>query len=80
MTLRKALPGAAVAAVGWTLLQALFQVYVSMTSGAQLYGVLGGVILLITWLYFGSVVVLLGAATNVVLSGRYRRADYGESG
>ena len=79
MTLSEALPGAVVAALGWTLLQALFQVYVSMSSGAKLYGVLGGVVLLITWLYLAAVVVLLGVATNVVLSGRNRQPDYGES-
>jgi membrane protein len=79
MSLSKALPGAVVAALGWTLLQALFQVYVSMSSGAKLYGVLGGVVLLITWLYLAAVVVLLGVATNVVLSGRNRQPDYGES-
>jgi len=78
MTLSKALPGTVVAALGWTLLQALFQAYVSMSSGAELYGVLGGVILLITWLYLAAVVVLLGVATNVVLSGRNRQPDYGE--
>ncbi|WP_436930862.1 YihY/virulence factor BrkB family protein [Halosimplex halobium] len=76
MTLTRALPGATVAAVGWTLLQALFQVYVSMSSTGELYGVLGGIILLITWLYFGSVVILLGGATNVVLSGRHRIPGY----
>ena len=72
MTLREALPGAALAAVGWTLLQATFQVYVSLASANQVYGVIGGVILFLTWLYFSAVVVLLGGATNVVLAGRER--------
>jgi len=80
MSLSKALPGAVVAALGWTLLQALFQVYVSMSSGSELYGVLGGVILLITWLYLAAVAILIGVATNVVISGRNRQPDYGESG
>jgi membrane protein len=39
-----------------------------MTSASELYGVIGGVILFITWLYFGAVIILLGAATNVVLA------------
>ncbi|MFC7143083.1 YihY/virulence factor BrkB family protein [Halosimplex aquaticum] len=80
MTVERALPGAVTAALGWTLLQALFQVYVSATSAGELYGVVGGVVLFITWLYFGAVVVLLGAATNVVLSGRHRSPGYGASG
>jgi membrane protein len=76
MTVTRALPGATVAAVGWTILQALFQVYVSYSSTSELYGVLGGIILLVTWLYFGSVVILLGGATNVVLAGRHRLPGY----
>ena len=64
------LPGALVAAVGWTLLQFLFQLYASLSSTTELYGVLGGILLLITWLYFGALVLLVGGATNVVLSTR----------
>jgi len=79
MTVVGALPGATLAAVGWTLLQALFQVYVSLSSTSELYGVLGGIILLITWLYFGSVVILLGGATNAVLAGRHRIPGYDAS-
>ncbi|WP_123538557.1 YihY/virulence factor BrkB family protein [Halosimplex salinum] len=75
MTIRRALPGAVVAAVGWTILQALFQVYVSMTAGGELYGVIGGAVLLVIWLYFGAVVVLVGGATNVVLTGSHSSAD-----
>lgn len=70
VSLWEILPGAVVAAVGWTVLQFLFQVYARFSSTAELYGVLGGILLLITWLYFGALVLLLGAATNVVLSAR----------
>jgi membrane protein len=70
MTVRGALPGAVFAAVGWTLLQGLFQVYVSMANPSRLYGVLGGIILFITWLYFSAVIILTGAGVNIVLSGQ----------
>ena len=80
MRLRDAVPGALVAAVGWTVLQGLFQVYVSMASPSRLYGVIGGVILFITWLYFGAVIVLLGGATNAALSGWSRPATTGTPG
>lgn len=63
-------PGAVVAAIGWTLLQFLFQIYASYSARTELYGVLGGILLLVTWLYFGALVLLIGAATNVVLSAR----------
>jgi membrane protein len=52
----------------------VFQIYVSFSQPSQLYGVIGGVILFITWLYLGSVVILLGAATNIILSGRTQYA------
>ncbi|GAB3699091.1 hypothetical protein GCM10028858_12780 [Halorubrum pallidum] len=70
LSLRMALPGAVVAAIGWALLNAGFGVYVAYSSTQDLYGVIGGVILLITFLYFGALVILIGAATNVVLMGR----------
>jgi membrane protein len=66
----EAVPGVIVSVVGWTLLQLLFQVYISISSTAELYGVLGGVLLLITWLYFASLIFLLGGVANVVLAGR----------
>ena len=72
VTVREVVPGAVFAAVGWTLLQGGFQICMSMSSAGQLYGVVGGVILFLTWLYFGAVTILLGGALNVVLAGRER--------
>lgn len=67
---REALPGALVAAVGWALLGALFRIYAASAGAYAVYGVLGGVVLLVTWLYFGAIVVLVGAVLNAVLEGR----------
>lgn len=72
LSVKMVLPGAVVAAVGWALLNAGFGVYVSYSSAGDLYGVIGGVILLITFLYVGALVILIGATTNVVLMGRRR--------
>jgi membrane protein len=72
VTVREVVPGAVFAAVGWTLLQGGFRICISMSSAGQLYGVIGGVILFLTWLYFGAVILLLGGALNVVLAGRER--------
>jgi YihY family inner membrane protein len=68
--LREALPGAVLAAVGWTLLQAGFRVYAATTTTAQVYGVLGAVLLLLTFLYVGGLVLLVGVVLNAVLAGR----------
>ena len=68
---REALPGAVVAAVGWTALGSAFGVYASVTAtGSPLYGLLGALLLLVTWFYFGGLVLLVGAVFNAVLAGR----------
>jgi YihY family inner membrane protein len=67
VTVREVLPGALVAALGWTGMQAAFQVYASVASTSA-YGVVGGVILLVTWLYIAGAVIILGAVVNVVLA------------
>ena len=78
--LREALPGAAVAAVGWTLLQAGFQLYAASAGQYQVYGVIGGVLLLVTWLYLAAVVVVVGGVVNVVLAGRDGASPAGGAG
>lgn len=75
MTLREALPGAVIAAVGWTLLQAGFQVYAAGAGQYQVYGVLGGILLLVTWLYLAAIVVIVGAVCNAVLADRQLQGD-----
>jgi membrane protein len=66
VTTREVLPGAVVAAVGWGLLQSGFQVYAAHAGRYGVYGVIGTVLLFVTWLYVASVVVLLGGAVNAV--------------
>ncbi|UPW01570.1 YihY family inner membrane protein [Halorussus gelatinilyticus] len=73
VTPSEVLPGVAVAAVGWTTLEALFQGYVTLAGRYEaVYGALGSAFLLLIWLYFGSLVLLVGAVVNAVLAGRIR--------
>jgi YihY family inner membrane protein len=65
-----ALPGAAVAAGGWALFGLGFRLYVRLT-GPDVYGLLGALLLAVTWLYVASLLVLLGAAVNATLAGTY---------
>lgn len=65
---RDVLPGTVVAAFGWAALQGLFQVYLLFKSGGS-GGFFGGVILIVTWLYFSGLVLLVGAVLNAVVSG-----------
>lgn len=64
------LPGTAFAALGWTLLGELFSIYAAHAGTFALFGVVGGVLLLLMWFYFGAVLLLLGAVLNAVLAGR----------
>lgn len=68
--LGEALPGTVFAAVGWTLLGTGFRLYAGMAGQFDVYGVLGVVLLLVTWYYAGATVLLVGAALNAVLADR----------
>lgn len=67
---REAVPGAAFAAVTWALSGVAFRVYATTSQSVQLYGVAGGVLLLLTWLYVGGFTLLLGVTLNGVVAGR----------
>lgn len=71
-TVRAAVPGAAFAAIGWVGLQAVFQIYATIAPGYELYGLLGAVLLLVTWFYLAAVWLLIGAVLNVELANRHR--------
>jgi YihY family inner membrane protein len=68
--LRRVLPGAAVAAVGSLLLQALGGWYVDLAivGAAEVYGAFALVIGLLSWFLIVSQLVLLAAEVNVVLA------------
>lgn len=70
VTAREAVPGALVAAVGWAGLQVGFRIYAEQAATYQAYGVLGGVLLLVTFLYIGGIILLVGVVVNAVLAGR----------
>ncbi|GGN99838.1 MULTISPECIES: YihY/virulence factor BrkB family protein [Haloarcula] len=69
LSLREALPGALLAAVAWTVFGTAFSIYASQAGSFQLYGVIGGALLLVTWFYFAGQILLVGAAFNKVLLG-----------
>jgi membrane protein len=58
-------PGAGAAVALWIISSIGFTVYVAhFNSYNKTYGSLGGVIILLTWLYLSSFVILFGAAIN----------------
>ncbi|MFU8869811.1 YhjD/YihY/BrkB family envelope integrity protein [Natronococcus sp.] len=70
VSVREIVPGVVVAAVGWAALQGLFQVYVALAADSESAGAVGAILLLLTWLYFGGLILLLGAVVNATRAGR----------
>ena len=67
----RALPGAVLGGGLWVVVTSLFAWYIgNFASYNRVYGSIGGVIVLMLWLYVGAIVILLGAELNGVL---YRR-------
>lgn len=69
VSLLEALPGTAFAAAVWTLSVLVFHAYAASATSVQLFGILGVVLLVLTWLYVGSLVLVAGVAANAVLAG-----------
>jgi membrane protein len=68
-------PGAIVATILWIIASVAFTVYVSnFGSYDKTYGSLGGAIIMLTWLYMSSFIVLFGAVINAQ-SERQTRKD-----
>lgn len=75
VTVREVLPGVGLAAVGLTAFESLFQLYIQFRGAGEAASAVGGILVLLTWLYFSGLVILLGAALNAVLSNRSRDVD-----
>lgn len=66
--------GAVVATVLWIVGSVAFSIYVrNFGSYNESYGALGGVIILLTWLWLSSFIVLLGAELNSEMEAQTRR-------
>jgi len=64
---KSAIPGAIFAMLGWILTTYGFSFYVSnFANYSGTYGSIGGVIVLIMWLYFSSIVLMVGGQVNAV--------------
>lgn len=62
---RDTLPGAMLAVLGWILLSTLLSLYVHHVANLnKTYGVLGGGIALLLWMYWSSFAILVGAELN----------------
>lgn len=64
-----ALPGALTAAAGWTVLLTGIQFYATNAPRYALFGVLSGIIVILSSLYLASVVLMIGVVVNTVNAG-----------
>lgn len=66
------LPGAVLAALSWVLASFGFRLYLQFAAeGNQVFGVLGGALIVLFWLYLLGIGLLLGGELNAVLQHRY---------
>ncbi len=75
VSVREVAPGSVFAAAGWAVLGAAFATYATYAAregSVALYGVLGSVLLLLTWFYVAGMLLLTGAVLNAYLGGRLR--------
>lgn len=62
------IPGAAITTLGWVVTSLVFAYYVNNFSNySRLYGGLGAVFILMTWIFISSVILLLGGEINAAL-------------
>lgn len=60
-------PGAVVGVVGWIVLSGLFNLYTRVAGENEVYGALGGVIVVLLWLQLTMAILLVGAELNALL-------------
>ncbi|TYQ14978.1 UNVERIFIED_CONTAM: membrane protein [Acetivibrio alkalicellulosi] len=66
---RDIIPGAVFSTAGWILISILFSFYVkNFNNYSNMYGSIGGVIVLLLWLYWISIIILLGGELNASIS------------
>jgi len=66
--MRQVFPGSLFAATGWVLISLAFAFYINHFSNYTVtYGSIGGVMILLLWLYWSCEILLLGCALNAVL-------------
>lgn len=71
---RQHVGGAALTGMLWLLVSAGFRLYLQVFGGNPVFGILGGALVVLVWLYLLSLALLLGAELNAVLVDRAKAA------
>lgn len=72
---REVVPGSLFSTLGWIITSILFAFYVNNWGNYTImYGSIGGIIVLLIWLYMSSIIILLGGEINATLEANRRTA------
>ena len=64
----KVIPGTVFTVIGWTILSYLFSIFINYIANySVIYGSLSTIIILMLWLYFSSIILILGGELNSVV-------------
>ncbi|WP_083676037.1 YihY/virulence factor BrkB family protein [Paenibacillus sp. FSL H8-0548] len=80
LALREVLPGSIFTTFGWMITSLLFQLYMnSFGNYSKTYGSLGGMIILLIWLYISAIIIILGGEINATLAAKNVRTPHKEA-
>lgn len=69
LTFRGVVPGSLFASIGWIVTSLLFSFYVNnINNYSGTYGSIGGIIVLLIWLYLSSILILIGGQINATIT------------
>lgn len=69
LSFRSVLPGSVFSTLGWITISILFSFYVNNFGNySRSYGSIGGIIVLLIWLYLSSIIILIGGEINATLT------------
>ncbi|WP_075619003.1 YihY/virulence factor BrkB family protein [Paenisporosarcina indica] len=79
--LKSVIPGAIFATLGWILVSYAFSLYVSSFANySATYGSIGGIIVLMMWLYFSGIILMVGGQINAVMQQRKEKLAMKKAG
>lgn len=77
---REVMPGAVFATIGWLGTSLGFAYYVdNLSNYSRFYGSIGGMVVLLIWLYYSAVIILLGGELNAALAYEKKAKDKAKS-
>ncbi len=75
--LKQVIPGAIFTSVMWTLFSSAFSYYVNNFAKYDIiYGSIAGIVVLFTWIFVTSYIILIGGEINAFIAGHFHKKEY----